>query len=329
MTGASRFDVQVVADLLGEVDRLRGKLQLAAHARDLAGDAGGGSSVTRARTSFPAQSKDAAGRRSPRRSSQHEPHRARRRPRVELRARLPFQQIRQAPPLNLWPRLHVLQPLFLALLRVTHSPPTSPAARLHARPPPPCFTSVVTRNGEVPASRARARVSRRIGRAFAFVSSSRPFQRVGGVAGHHEWPARLASRIDSLLALQRQPRGVHRTECTAAATSGASTPPRPKGRDPTRDQRGLRPGVWWRGPPRSCQKAHARGKQNLRSSRPDLPQHVTTGFAEPVTDREASHGPGAGATRFPYPAVCSSGSTSSTIEAAPLASSERRPRPRA
>jgi hypothetical protein len=34
------FDVQVVADLLDEVDRLRAKLQLAAQARDLAGQAG-------------------------------------------------------------------------------------------------------------------------------------------------------------------------------------------------------------------------------------------------------------------------------------------------
>jgi hypothetical protein len=38
--GAAAFDVQVVVDLLGEVDRLRSKLQLAAHARDLIGQAG-------------------------------------------------------------------------------------------------------------------------------------------------------------------------------------------------------------------------------------------------------------------------------------------------
>ncbi len=39
MVGAARFDVQVVADLLAEVDRLRAKLQLAAHSRDLTGEA--------------------------------------------------------------------------------------------------------------------------------------------------------------------------------------------------------------------------------------------------------------------------------------------------
>jgi hypothetical protein len=36
---ATLFDVQVVSDLLAEVDRLRAKLQLAAHARDLTGQA--------------------------------------------------------------------------------------------------------------------------------------------------------------------------------------------------------------------------------------------------------------------------------------------------
>ena len=38
--GGAAFDVQVVVELLGEVDRLRSKLQLAAHARDLIGQAG-------------------------------------------------------------------------------------------------------------------------------------------------------------------------------------------------------------------------------------------------------------------------------------------------
>lgn len=38
-TASNKYDVQVVADLLGEIDRLRGKLQLAGLARDLTGQA--------------------------------------------------------------------------------------------------------------------------------------------------------------------------------------------------------------------------------------------------------------------------------------------------
>jgi hypothetical protein len=38
-TASNQYDVQVVADLLGEIDRLRGKLQQAGLARDLTGQA--------------------------------------------------------------------------------------------------------------------------------------------------------------------------------------------------------------------------------------------------------------------------------------------------
>ena len=38
-TSSNKYDVQVVADLLAEIDRLRGKVQLAGLARDLAGRA--------------------------------------------------------------------------------------------------------------------------------------------------------------------------------------------------------------------------------------------------------------------------------------------------